>query len=318
VGGGFAVRGGRALQSVVKLWRRTETGEAPRGQGATTKNTGQYLREEQRRPRGCIARRMQPEFHHGLFSPATMNAFKDHFSERAADYAKFRPRYPDALFDWLASEMARHDLALDVATGNGQAAVALAPHYRRVIAIDLSSEQIAHAMTHPAIEYRVAAADRSGLPDASVDLVTVAQALHWLPFAAFFDEVRRVLNRTGLFAAWGYRKPSVAPRFDAVFAGFCQHVESCWPTDRIWVEQEYRTIPIPLTPVPSPSFAMESLMTFEAFAGYLRTWSASKRFVTEHGTDPVAPYAQALARAWPGPGAQVVRFPLFVRAGRIG
>ena len=51
---------------MVKVWRRTETGEAPRQQGATTENIGQYLREEQRSQRGCIAGRMQPDFYHGL------------------------------------------------------------------------------------------------------------------------------------------------------------------------------------------------------------------------------------------------------------
>jgi hypothetical protein len=56
----------KSWQPVVKGRRRTEGAEAPRRQGATTENTGLYLREEQRSRRGCIGGRMQPAFHHGL------------------------------------------------------------------------------------------------------------------------------------------------------------------------------------------------------------------------------------------------------------
>ena len=70
-----------AQQPVVKVWRRTETGEAPRGPQRGSRVGGpapparrddreyrEYLSEEQRSRRGCIARRMQPDFHHGLLA----------------------------------------------------------------------------------------------------------------------------------------------------------------------------------------------------------------------------------------------------------
>lgn len=122
---------------------------------------------------------------------------QDHFSGVAADYARFRPGYPAALFDWLAARTPGHDFAWDCGCGNGQASVPLAERYRRVAATDASARQIELAPPQPRIEYRVAPAEASGLPDHSADLVTVAQALHWFDFDRFYTEVERVLKPGG-------------------------------------------------------------------------------------------------------------------------
>src|SRR5262245_53056061 len=109
----------------------------------------------------------------------------DHFTAVAAQYAQSRPTYPDELFAWLAGRCAARQLAWDVGAGNGQASVALAQHFDKVLATDLSEAQVRQAAAHPRIEYRVAPAEQSGLPDASADLVTIAQALHWFDFEPF-------------------------------------------------------------------------------------------------------------------------------------
>src|SRR5438309_10549779 len=80
--------------------------------------------------------------------------FKDHFSAHAAEYAKFRPHYPDELFEHLASISPRHELAWDCATGNGQAAVGLARHFEKVIATDASAQQIESVEPDKRISYR--------------------------------------------------------------------------------------------------------------------------------------------------------------------
>src|SRR5436190_1697754 len=105
--------------------------------------------------------------------------FKDHFSGHAADYAQYRPHYPNELFKYLAALPPNRDLAWDCATGNGQAAVQLAEFFAHVIATDGSEKQIANATAHPRVEYRVATAEESGLTSSSIALVVVAQALHW-------------------------------------------------------------------------------------------------------------------------------------------
>src|SRR6187549_757049 len=104
-------------------------------------------------------------------------SFHDHFSNVANRYADFRPHYPAALFDYLATLVPRSSTVWDCACGNGQASMDLAARFAKVIATDASKEQVGSAPPHPGIEYRVAPAEESGLPDRSVGLVTVAQAV---------------------------------------------------------------------------------------------------------------------------------------------
>src|SRR5208282_5000395 len=80
-------------------------------------------------------------------------SFKDHFSRQAAAYGRHRPRYPLELAAHLAAVAPGHTLALDLATGNGQAAVDLAAHFERVLASDASASQLAHAAPHARVHY---------------------------------------------------------------------------------------------------------------------------------------------------------------------
>ena len=109
-----------------------------------------------------------------------MKDYKDYFSARATAYTRYRPTYPPTLFAWLAGLTDRHDLAWDCGCGNGQATIGLAPYYSRVIGTDPSRQQIENAVPHEGVTYAIASAEESGLADASIDLVVVAQALHWL------------------------------------------------------------------------------------------------------------------------------------------
>src|SRR5690606_2582982 len=118
--------------------------------------------------------------------------FKDHFSSGSADYAAYRPTYPVALVDELAKISPGTRRALDCGCGTGQLSVLLAARFGEVLATDASAAQIAKASPRQGVTYRVALAQDSGLPDASVDLVTVAQAAHWLDLESFYAEVRRV------------------------------------------------------------------------------------------------------------------------------
>jgi SAM-dependent methyltransferase len=120
--------------------------------------------------------------------------FKDHFSRQAADYAKFRPSYPREIFDYVGSIAPSRQLAWDCGTGNGQAAVGLASVFARVIATDASEKQIANAQPHERVEYRVAPAENSGTKSGSVDLIMVAQALHWFDLDRFYAEARRAMK----------------------------------------------------------------------------------------------------------------------------
>ena len=243
--------------------------------------------------------------------------FEDHFSAIAARYAEFRPRYPEALFDWLARVAPGHALAWDSGTGSGQAAVGLASRFERVVATDASAEQLAHAEAHPRILYRLARETASGLDDRSCDLVSVAQALHWFDIPAFFAEARRVLVPGGVIAAWTYVEPALEDRgLDGIFQRLAGLLRPSWPRERAIAESGYRQVPFPFTEIAAPTLELEMHPTLEELAGYVRTWSATRRFVASTGTDPVAALERELTPLWPSGSRRRLRFPLFIRAGR--
>jgi SAM-dependent methyltransferase len=214
----------------------------------------------------------------------------------------------------------RDSTVWDCAAGNGQASIGLAGCFARVIATDASREQIGAAPAHPRIEYRVAAAERSGLPDHSVALVTVAQALHWFDFDRFYAEVRRVLQSGGVLAVWTYGVNLVeGDGVDALVQRFYRDVVGAfWPPERRWVEEKYRTIPFPFAEIPVPGISMEVQWTLAQLLGYFGTWSATNRCLAATGKNPLAELGTELARVW-GPPDRTHRvcWPLSMRVGRV-
>ncbi|MDQ6622110.1 MAG: class I SAM-dependent methyltransferase, partial [Verrucomicrobiota bacterium] len=226
--------------------------------------------------------------------------FKDHFSGHAAEYARYRPHYPAAMFEYLSSLAPNHECAWDCATGNGQAAVALAPFFERVLASDASAKQIENAQRHERVEYRVATAGASELGAESIALITVAQALHWFDREKFFAESNRVLQRNGLLAVWSYNLFQVAPEIDRLVETFYREtVGPFWDFERKLVETGYRTIEFPFAEIAPPEFQMSAHWSLEQALGYLRTWSATKGFIAARGFDPVDSLGEQLRKLWP-------------------
>lgn len=245
--------------------------------------------------------------------------FKDHFSGHAADYAQFRPHYPEALFAYLASLAPGKALAWDCATGNGQAAVALAAFFERVMAADASAQQIETAEAHPHVEYRVAPAERSGLETGSADLVTVAQALHWFAIPAFFEEAKRVLRPGGIIAVWAYNLLSISPDIDRLIGIFYRETTGpFWPPERDIVEAGYSGVGFPFEEITAPHFEIKSHWTLAQLLGYLRTWSATQRFIAARHYDPVVLLGGELRNLWqPASDVRSVRWPLSLRVGKV-
>jgi SAM-dependent methyltransferase len=244
--------------------------------------------------------------------------FKDYFSQHASSYARYRPHYPPALFEYLASLPAEHDLAWDCGTGNGQAAAGLTPYFARVIATDASPEQISNAVPHEKVTYRVAPAESVGLDTASVDLVTVAQAVHWFDLPVFFGEARRALKPGGAIAVWAYGLSSITPALDPMVDRFYfETVGPYWPPERRLVDDGYRSLAFPFDEIEPPEFTIELSWTLADLLGYLRTWSPTRRFIEAHGRDPVDDLEGEVALAWGDPGKErPVRWPIFMRVGR--
>jgi SAM-dependent methyltransferase len=252
-------------------------------------------------------------------------AFQDHFSGHAATYREARPLYPDALFDWLATEARARILVWDAGCGNGQASVALAAHFARVFATDPSANQIESAEKRANIDYQVEPGERCTLPSASADLVTVAQALHWFDFGRFFAEARRVLKPGGLLAAWAYSDCRVTPAVDVLKDRvFVDLTGPYWPPERAFVDAGYRTIPFPFgtdapfVEVTPPAFVMRAEWDVWQFLAYLRSWSATQRYIKAKGADPVSLVERDLVAAWGDPETlREVRWEFHVRCGRL-
>lgn len=241
----------------------------------------------------------------------------DHFSAQASAYARCRPHYPAALFEYLAAVSPGRDAALDVGTGSGQAALALAGHFGHVRATDRSIAQLACAPAHPRIEYVEEAAEEIGTPPASFDLVTVAQAAHWFDLSAFYGEVRRVLRPGGVIALWTYGLFEAGSAVDAIVGDFYRNVVGpYWPRERYHVEDGYRSLPFPFTVLAAPAFRIETSWTAEAGLGYLGTWSAVLEYRRVRGKDPLGLVAPVLRAAW-GQQRRRVTWPLYLRAGRV-
>jgi SAM-dependent methyltransferase len=242
-----------------------------------------------------------------------------HFTTVAREYASFRPGYPPELFAWLARAVPARDAAWDCGCGSGQASTALAEHFTVVHATDVAAEQIAAAKPHPRVRYSVAPAERSGLPGDSVDLVTVAQALHWFDVNAFYAEARRVARPGALLAVWNYPRPQFTDvdldrRF---FTFYSEIVGPYWPPERVHVEQNYRTLPFPFKEIEAPGFALELQWDLEQVIGYVSSWSASARYRKALSADPAPLLRASLTPVWPRGGAAAIRMPIGLRVARL-
>jgi len=246
-----------------------------------------------------------------------MPSFPDHFSGSAALYASHRPTYPAELFRWLAETTERHERAWDCGTGNGQAAVGLAAHFGEVVATDPSPAQLAHATRAERIHYVAMTAEDGALASRSVQLITVAQALHWFKLPRFYAEVARVLVPGGTLAVWTYGLLSISPEIDVLIGSFYRDtLRGYWPPERALVDAGYSGVPFPFAERAAPVFRMTRNWTLAQLSGYLDTWSAVSEFRRVNGENPVGRFVAALEPMWGDRAtARRVTWPLELKVG---
>ncbi len=249
--------------------------------------------------------------------PSKYESFKDHFSALATGYSKFRPIYSRDLFKYLSSISSGHDLAWDCATGTGQAAVALTDFFEKVIATDASSEQIGQAPKHLSVEYRVAVAEDSGLEASSVDLITVAQALHWFDIPQFMQEAKRALKPRGVIAVWTYNLFRIAPEIDSIVDDLYWNIlDGYWAEERRMVDNGYAGLEMPFRELFPPQFKMNASWSLGRLIGYLGTWSAVRNYREKTGDDVIVEITPRLEQFW-GEAAleRDISWPLNLRVG---
>lgn len=243
---------------------------------------------------------------------------KDNFSTQSSQYAKFRPKYPQALYDFLFNHVSETKTAWDCATGNGQVATELANRFEKVYATDISEKQLANAPQLSNITYKVEQAEKTDFADDVFDLVTVAQAIHWFKFDEFYAEVKRTLKPNGIFAAIGYGIMHITPALDKVVHYLYQNIlGDFWDEERKYIEDNYLNIPFPFTEIAHPDFEMTTEWNFDQLVGYLETWSALQHYIKAKDENPITLVYNDLKQAWGKADTYKIHFPLLLKVGSL-
>ncbi|WP_420385892.1 class I SAM-dependent methyltransferase [Roseivirga sp.] len=241
----------------------------------------------------------------------------DRFSKQSDTYRKFRPVYPQELYDFLFSRCETFDHAWDCGTGNGQVAAELAKKFKKVTATDISQKQLNHAEPCPNIQFKVSRAENTDFGNSCFDLITVGQAIHWFDIPAFFGEAERVLKPGGLLAFWGYGLLRVNALIDQLIDHFYTHaVGPLWDFERKHVDSNYESIAFPWQEIDTPKdIGITTTWTIDEFEGYFNSWSAVQNYKEAHnGENPVDQLMNEVGKVWRS-GTQMVSFPIFIKAG---
>lgn len=243
---------------------------------------------------------------------------KHYFEDKANLYAAARPMYPPELFDYLASLSNSHDVAWDCATGNGQAALGLARHFKRVEATDVSPNQLDNAFADPRINYAAHPAEDVPFEDGTFDLINVAQALHWFDLDTFWSEVRRVAKPGAVLACYCYAWPTVTPAVDRLVETLVKApIHAYWAPNNRMCWNGYADVNFPITQVSTPDFELQNAWSADQFIDYLHTWSAVRRCMEVDGESFFDHARQDIKKAWGDATTRDVVTPLFLTAGRL-
>ncbi|KAA8517227.1 hypothetical protein F0562_017521 [Nyssa sinensis] len=170
--------------------------------------------------------------------------------------------------------------------------------------------------------------ERDVATQSSLDLVTIAQAMHWFHLPTFYKQVKWVLKKPhGVIAAWCYSMPEDKDAFNSVFQRFYNvDCEPYWEPARKLVDDKYLSIDFPFEPVDGTDhtgpfeFKIERLMDLDGYFTYIRSWSAYQR-AKEKGVELLRDdVIQDFKRAWSEDGndQKVIKFPVHLRIGKVG
>ncbi len=243
---------------------------------------------------------------------------KDNFSRQSSLYAQYRPDYPPELFGYILSVVKNKNNAWDCGTGNGQSAIQLSKHFKNVIATDISEKQLQNAKQAPNIFYSVQAAEQTDIENDRIDLITVAQAIHWFDFEKFYAEVKRVAARQAVIAVWCYSLLSINEEVDDIINDYHFNIlENYWDSERKYVDDGYKNIPFPFERIETPIFFIEKNWSIEELEGYLNTWSALQKYVAEIDHNPVPGLIEKIRPYWGQAVHRKIIFPIHLLLGEI-
>ncbi|HEX5484436.1 MAG TPA: class I SAM-dependent methyltransferase [Limnobacter sp.] len=248
-----------------------------------------------------------------------INPPKNWFDLGGQHYAQFRPEYPAELATWLAGLTPDLDLAVDVGCGTGQFTTLLAQSFKRVLGVDPSQSQIAHATPLANVSYLCAPAEQLPVDNRCASLITAAQAAHWFQLPAFYDEVRRIAKPGAVLALITYGVLTLEAALNARFQQFyTDEIGPHWPPERALVDSGYATLPFPFDEQQAPALHIQHEWTLPQFLGYVSTWSAIRAAREAQGDAILTRFADDLAHAWGDPSTvRPVRWPIHLRLGNL-
>jgi len=244
---------------------------------------------------------------------------KDLFSDQSKTYSKYRPTYPKELFDYILQFVEQRQCAWDCATGNGQAATVLADHFKKVEASDISEAQINNAVRKPNINYQICPAEETPFSDNLFDLITVAQAYHWLNWEKFHKEATRVGKPNAVVAIWTYNLVSSSDeKLNHIIHHFYRDITGpYWDYERRYVDDGYATVHFDFEALPSKDFQTVLHWNREQLKGFLLSWSAVQKYIKANQQNPLNLIEKDLNNAWKADEGKEIRLPVFLRIGRI-
>jgi ubiquinone/menaquinone biosynthesis C-methylase UbiE len=235
------------------------------------------------------------------------NLFTD--KKHTEDYAKFRPSYPKELIHQIFESVNKNGTLkiVDIGCGSGQATMQLAqycaeaklqPQNVSILGLDPSANQIQNANDllseseyKQFIQYGVSAAESTNIESNSVDIITVAQALHWFDLDVFFKEVDRILKPNGILAVITYdlNKFDIQNAQDELLVLYNDQLGTkYWSPKRKMVDEQYSKVNFPYTnTLKKHVFPYKKNMTVNEYIQYLGTWSAIQKYRTENPDEPI-------------------------------
>lgn len=241
---------------------------------------------------------------------------KDNFSSNSENYKKYRPQYPQEVYEFIKSNLNSFESAWDCGTGSGQVAGDISKFFEEVKATDISENQLKNAVKKSNIDYSIQPAEETYFKNEQFDLIISAQAVHWFEFKSFYAEVKRCLKPHGKIVIMGYGLFSSNSKTNKVIREFYDGIiGDYWDTERKYLDDNYKTIPFPLEEIVTPHFNQKYTWDIDHLLGYLRTWSAVKHYQIENDQDPVSLIEKRLKMTFGK--RNEVNFPILFRMGKM-
>jgi len=244
----------------------------------------------------------------------------DNFSKQAETYKKYRPKYPEELYGEIIQFVRTKDVSWDCGTGNGQVAAELSKYFKKVYATDLSEKQLANVEKRKNITYKVERAENTSFRDNQFDLITVAQAIHWFDLDAFKREIRRVSKNEGIVSIWGYGLLRIETPIDTLIDNFYYDIVGpYWNSERKHIDNAYKSIQFDFEQINDDRDRFMTVnWNLRQLEGYLNSWSSVQNYTDKNkGVNPVAVLVQSLEQYWADKTIKEIKFPIFLKVGRV-